>query len=83
MNSLSGFLLKFKKIIGDKGSEIAFIRETIRRIAGIEVSPEAIQVREEFFYLQIGPIQRTEITFRKKEILSALQAEGVLMKDFR
>jgi hypothetical protein len=83
MNNLSGFLQKFKKIIGDKREENARISKVLVMICGVKIPPEKIDVREGVLYLSVRPVERTEVVLRKAEILTYLNEIGISMKDLR
>ncbi len=83
MENLSNYLQKFKVLLGDKTEEKRAIQEVLEDALSVKVSLDKISLRDSVATLTLSPIERTEVTLRKRELLSLLQSKGVKIIDLR
>lgn len=83
MENLSNYLQKFKVLLGDKTEEKRAIQEVLEDALSVKVSLDKISLRDSVATLTLSPIERTEVTLQKRELLSLLQSKGVKIIDLR
>lgn len=83
MDSLSNFLKKFQKIVGDKTEDRRLVQEIIEGACGVHIEPKDIEISGGVVWLSVRPIVRTEVILKKKEILASLNEKGGFFTDLR
>jgi hypothetical protein len=83
MFNISNFLQKFSKIEAASRSSKESLSNGIKKISGIDITPQDIMLENGILRLRVGPIARNEILMRKSKILGELNSSGLIVKDIR
>lgn len=83
MEGLSKYFQKIKLVLQDKTEEKKIIQSVIQDLTGVIIDFESIVIKNSVATLTLSPIERVEVTIKKKQILSELQEKGIIITDFR
>ena len=84
MINLSKYFEKFRRIDGGRGDKLNKIIESVSSITKIELKPEEIYVKDNFFVeLKVSPIKRVEILMHQNDIIAELALKNIEIKNFR
>jgi hypothetical protein len=84
VNPLDNFLLRFKALLNNSGSEKKAFIEAARKVALIDFSDKEVEVKDGVVSIHASPLFKNEIFMRKKAILSELQAQNIkTIRDIR
>lgn len=76
MNSLSGFLEKFKKIIHEESFSKQAVINVLEKKLPIKLDPDDLKISNSVLYLNVTPLVRQEIQMRKEGLLEALEEDS-------
>lgn len=77
MKNLSDYLLRFKKVLFDKTSEIRVIQKVLKELYGVDIIDSQITIKEKTIFLSISPLLKNKIFLSKEKVLIVLQNEGL------
>jgi len=78
MIEIKDLLLKFNNLLVSENLKINTIKEVLFGVVGLEIKSEYIKIKNNDVYLNIKPIYKNEIFFKKDKIL--LKLEEILGK---
>ena len=73
MIEIKDLLLKFGNILLKEELKKEIIRETISKAINFEIKPKDLKIKKGIIYLNIKPIYKNEIFFKKEEIFKKLE----------
>ena len=73
MIEIKYLLERFGNILLEEESKKELIRETISKAINYKIKPEDIKIKKGVIYLNIKPIYKNEIFFKKEEIFNELR----------
>ena len=79
MISISRFLEKFLKLDKDNHLKTILILETFKKVAGLELTKENIEIKGDRIKLKVNPVFRNEIFMRKSQIEDALRDQKIFL----
>ena len=80
MNSITGFLQKFLNLEKDNNTKLSVILETIKKITGIELTKEALEIKGNNLKINCNPVLRNEIFMHKTETEDELKSSKIFLK---
>lgn len=72
MQQISFYLEKFKAFGLDSVLVKRVFIETVRRVIGVEISPDALVIRENTLYVKAYPALKSEIYIKHEELVGEL-----------
>lgn len=78
--NIAELLKKFSSIEDPKQKKVR-IAEIIEKISGVIVDPSFIEIKKDSLVLNISQIEKNEVFFKKKEILSECEKESLSFKN--
>lgn len=80
MNAISGFLQKFLNIEKNNNTKLLLILETVKKVTGIELTKDLLQIKGDYLKIKCNPIFRNEIFMHKKDIEDILKSNKIFLK---
>ncbi len=77
MKNLSDYLIRFKKVLFDKTSEIRVIQKVFKDLYGVDILDSQITIQGKIIFLSTSPLLKNKIFLSKEKIVSLLQKEGL------
>lgn len=63
--------------LDEKGANKKLIAEICSEVVGIQISPDALTIRDGQLYIKTSPTQKLAITLHAPHIIAALHARGI------
>jgi len=79
MFNISNFLEKFLKLDKDNHLKTALILETFKKVVGLELTKDNIEIRGDNIKLKVSPVFRNEIFMHKSQIEDALKDQKIFL----
>ncbi|HEY4515972.1 MAG TPA: hypothetical protein VJH67_02165 [Candidatus Paceibacterota bacterium] len=83
MLNIKSFFQKFAKIQEESAASKEGITNAIKKVTGINLTPNNFTLEEGVLRLSVTPIIRNELYMRKDKIISELTSAGFKVKEIR
>lgn len=79
MINISGFLQKFLSLEKDNNTKLLIISDSIKKVTGIEISNQMMEIKGNKLKINSNPVFRNEIFMHKKEIEDLLKKSKIFL----
>ena len=82
MFNISSFFSKFVSLEKDNNTKISVILDMIKKITGLELAKEMLEVKESQLKINCNPVFKNEIFMHKSEIENSLKSKNIFLSIF-
>ena len=82
MFNISSFFSKFVSLEKDNNTKIYVILDMIKKITGLELAKEMLEVKESQLKINCNPVFKNEIFMHKSEIENCLKSKNIFLSIF-